>query len=94
MRTPGEWYYRGQAIVSEMTGQDIARVYHQQGMSADEVDENGWLLAAAPKMQDACAKALDAFRNMYDRLEAGADVDDLLADKSLWPLSDLRNALQ
>jgi hypothetical protein len=41
----------------------------------------------------ALQAALAAFRRLYERMEAGEDTDDLLADESLWPLTQLREAL-
>ena len=45
-------------------------------------------------LREAVETALDAFRRMYELIENGADVDDLVEDESLWPLSKLREALE
>jgi len=44
-------------------------------------------------LREAAEAALKAFRRMYEMLEAGADPDDLLDDESLWPLTQLREAV-
>lgn len=46
------------------------------------------------KLREAVEAALRAFRRMYERLDAGADADELLEDESLWPLTKLRDALE
>ena len=47
------------------------------------------------KLREACEAALNALRTMYDNIENGVyeDLDDLLADESVWPLTQLREAL-
>ena len=45
-------------------------------------------------LREATEAALQAFRRMYEKLEAGADADDLLDDETLWPLTQLRDALE
>ena len=45
-------------------------------------------------LRKAAEAALRAFRRMYGKLEAGADADDLLDDETLWPLTQLRDALE
>lgn len=45
-------------------------------------------------LRDAAEAALQAFRRMYEMLEAGADADELLEDESLWPLTKLRDAIE
>lgn len=47
-----------------------------------------------PLLRDSVEAALRAFRRMYEKLEAGADADDLLDDETLWPLTQLRDALE
>ena len=44
-------------------------------------------------LRRAAEAALRAFRRMYELLEAGADPDDLLDDETLWPLTELREAV-
>lgn len=45
-------------------------------------------------LREAVEAALRAFRRMYERLDTGADADELLEDESLWPLTKLRDALE
>ena len=45
-------------------------------------------------LQEAVEAALLAFRRMYERLDAGADAEELLEDETLWPLTKLRDALE
>ena len=45
-------------------------------------------------LRQAAEAALKAFRRMYEMLEAGAEPDDLLDDETLWPLTQLRDALE
>lgn len=40
------------------------------------------------------AAALNAFRRMYDAMENGADVDEILEDETYWPLELLREAVE
>ena len=35
-----------------------------------------------------------ALRRLYEMLQAGADPDDLLDDETLWPLTQLREAVE
>lgn len=44
-------------------------------------------------LREACQAALQAFRDLYDRMENGEEIDDLLNDKTLWPLTQLREAI-
>lgn len=45
-------------------------------------------------LRDAVEAALRAFRQFYEKMEAGVDTDELLEDESLWPLTQLRDALE
>ena len=38
--------------------------------------------------------AAATLRRLYEMLQAGADPDDLLDDKTLWPLTQLREAVE
>ncbi len=45
-------------------------------------------------LREAAEAALQAFRRMYELLESGTEAEELLDDETLWPLSQLREALE
>ena len=42
------------------------------------------------ELLEACKVALNSFRQVYDGIKAGLDVDDLFKDETYWPLDTLR----
>jgi len=62
-------------------GKPVTRI-----VTAGELVEAAGLLTAAQT-------ALTAFRQMYAKMEAGAESDEILEDETLWPLTQLREAI-
>lgn len=102
--TKGPWHWNEMATIVSGVPEAAGAVPVASVNCADwqsrppalEREANAKLIAAAPELLEACEAALAAFRGIYDKLEYTDDigtVTDVMADVSLWPLTQLRDAI-
>lgn len=81
--TPGPWeYIDGKGIkvgkyIWTLTTDDL-EYKAGPGMSDEEIDAVGNLIAAAPELLEACASAVSAIQTLYHRLPDESDRDRIL----------------
>ena len=63
------------------------------GANKQETEANARLIAAAPDLLETCEKALTAFRAMYDDMERGVSIEEILTNELYWPLKELRTVI-
>tara|TARA_B100000614_G_scaffold262909_1_gene300660 strand:+ start:166233 stop:166556 length:324 start_codon:yes stop_codon:yes gene_type:complete len=74
-------------------GIEDADIFQDQSLNLPIDGE--WVEGAALifELHRAASRSLACFREMYDRMEAGADAAAIMEDSNLWPLTWLRDSL-
>jgi hypothetical protein len=88
-------YHHGrlELLLNTSSEEETPQVLDLEGAREAEQGEPTERALDAAKLDSACRAALDALRRMYGRMEGGDEAEDLLSDETLWPLTQLREAL-
>ena len=86
----GDYFKANIRTQSQKSGLDIQPAM-AAGYTKEEAEANASLIAQSPRMLEACKKALECFRAIYDRLE---EEEIPIFDDSYWPLTQLRTVIK